>query len=290
MSFDGITFITRSGKSAHLGISEINPYVLTSGSPGRVRKVAEFLEEAEIIESGRGLVTVNGVYRGLEVSAASTGMGPASTMITLPEIIECALGDFMTILRLGTAGSLQPHVKAGHLHIPTSAIRDEGATQAIVGPEYPAAPDPELIPILLMAAEGNGYRLGENLWLGPVHTKDNLYFKESPGFSPRRAKLVVRLSSYREMGAVSSEMEFSVYCVLRDYYERKFGRRILVGGVMAVISDFKEEGRIDVGGVDMRRMEEDLIRIGLEALVILDRLRRGERVGLEEAVARILNR
>ena len=158
----------------------------------------------------------------------------------LPEIIEAAEGDLLTILRLGTAGSLQPYVRGGHLHIPTASIRDEGSSQAVIGLEFPATASPELIPILVLASERHGYRLGENLWLGPVHTKDNLYFRETPHFSPRRELLKQRLSAFREMGALSSEMEFSTYCILRDYYEGKIEKRILTGCILAVVNDFEE--------------------------------------------------
>ena len=190
MRFEGITFITSTGKSPVLEVEELNPYILTGGSPGRMKRAAEFLDNPETKETERGHIVVNGLYDGIPVSAVSIGMGPGSATIVLPEIIESARGEFIVILRLGTAGSLQPFVKKGHLHIPTASIRDEGTTQAVVGAEYPAAGNLELIPILVAAAEKRGYKLGENLWLGLTHSKDDLYFRESPWFSPRRSELI----------------------------------------------------------------------------------------------------
>ena len=290
MKFDGITFSTKTGKMAHLEIERLNPNILTAGSPKRMKMVAEFLEYAEVFESGRGHIIVNGAYKGLKISAISTGMGPASAMIILPEIIEAAEGELLTILRLGTAGSLQPYVRGGHLHIPTSSIRDESSSQAVIGLEFPATASPELIPIMILASEMHGYRLGENLWIGPVHTKDNLYFKETPHFSPRREFLKQRLSSFREMGALSSEMEFSAYCILRDYYEGKIDKRILTGCILAIVNNFEEsEDRIKIGEVDVSKLEKDMIKIGLETFHLLDKLRKGEPIELDKAILKMIS-
>ena len=290
MGFEGITFKTPTGRMAHLEVERLNPSILTAGSPSRIRRVADFLEEAEVFEGARGHVVVNGDYQGLKVSAISTGMGPASTMIILPEVIESAEDGLLTILRLGTSGSLQPYIGVGHLHIPTSCIRDESSSQAVIGLEFPAVASPELVPTLILASEKHGYRLGENLWIGPVHTKDNLYFRETPHFSPRRELLRERISSFKEMGALASEMEFSAYCILRDYYEAKLEKRILTGCILAVVSPYQEEeGRISVEEVDMPRLEEAMIRIGLEVFSLIDRLRRGEDIGLDKVVQKMIS-
>lgn len=289
MKFEGITFITPTGKMPVLEVDKLNPFILTGGSPERIEKVAKFLENAEVLRTKRGHAVVTGYYQGLPISAASIGMGPGSATIVLPEIIECIRGDFGVILRLGTSGALQPFVKKGHIHIPTCSIRDEGTTQAVIGLEYPAVTSPELIPILILAASKVGYRLGKNLWIGPVHTKDDLYFRETPRFSPRRDELRARLRSFKEMGVISSEMEFSAYCILRDYYERYLEKRILTGGLLSVISEPEEEGRIDVRGVDMNKMEEDMIKIGLEVFVLIDRLKEGEDIGLDQVILEMMS-
>jgi uridine phosphorylase len=294
MTFEGITFITPSGKMAVLEVDRLNPYVLTGGSAGRIEKVANFLKDAEIIRASRGHVVVNGTFENLKVSAVSIGMGPGSAAILLPEIIETAKGGFITIMRMGTCGGLQPYVRPGHFHIPTSSIRDEGTTQAVVGAEYPAIASPEMIPVMLLASQKHGYELGENLWIGPVITKDDLFFKQSPQFSPRRMELSSRHKSFREMGAISSEMEFSVYCILRDYYERYLTKRILVGCILAVLDQPAEEGRIDLRNVDLARgmeapeLEDSMIRIGLETFVLMNRLRKGEDIKLDETIRKMI--
>ncbi|MCF8884992.1 MAG: hypothetical protein QW655_01485 [Nitrososphaerota archaeon] len=285
-----ITFSTSSGKMNHLEISELSNYILTGGSAGRIKKVSEFILNPKVYVGRRGHVIVEGLYDGLKISAVSTGMGPSSCMVILPEIIESVKEDFMVILRIGTSGSLQEHVHAGHLHIPTSCVRDEGSTESIVGLEYPAVSSFELLPILVLAAEELGYSLNKNLWLGPVHTKDDLYFKERPEFSPRCKLLEARLESYRKMGVISSEMEFSTYCLLRDFYEASRGKKIkiLVGCILYVVSEYSPGEHITVEE-DPEKIDEILVKVGLKFFSILKKLMDGYDVGLDKIFRRFLS-
>lgn len=132
------TFDT-GAKSLHLEIEKANPYVLTAGSPGRIRRVAPFLEGSEIVESDRGHVTIHGMYKSMPVTAFSTGIGTPSVSATLPEIIEACDDDSMCILRIGTAGALQPELKKGDLCITTDTEIKESTSKTIMGPNYRGA-------------------------------------------------------------------------------------------------------------------------------------------------------
>lgn len=280
MKFENITFRTADGKAYHLEIDRINPNILTAGSPGRILKMVEYLKDAEIIEGDRKMTVVHGKYQGLPVSAFATGMGPASTAVVLPEALEVAEGP-ITMLRLGTSGSLQPFVKVGHMVISSGVVRDEMATRAAVGPEYPAVADPALVPIMAAAAEKHGYRLGEKLWVGIIHAKDDLYFVETPQFSPSTELMTAKLASYRRMGVLASEMEFSVYCIMRDFYEGRRDDRVMVGNLLAVIASAPEVEAITVSKEDKKRMEHDMIKIGLDTLLLVNRLREGKSVDID---------
>ena len=277
MKFEGITFKTADGKAYHLEIDRLNPNILTAGSSGRIRKIADYLDGVEVIEGDRKMTVVNGKYKGLPISALATGMGPASTAVVLPEALEIADGP-ITMLRLGTSGSLQPFVKVGHLVITSGVVRDEMATRAAVGPEYPAIADPELVPVMVAAAEKHGYELGKNLWVGIIHAKDDLYFVETPQFSPSTELMTAKLASYKRMGVLASEMEFSVYCIMRDFYEGRKKDRILVGNLLAVIASAPEEGAIAVSKENKKRMEKDMIETGLETLLMVNQLRSGKSI------------
>lgn len=57
-----ITFSTCSGKTAHLEVDKLGPYILAGGSAESIRKVAGYLEYSEVIIGKRGHVVVNGIY------------------------------------------------------------------------------------------------------------------------------------------------------------------------------------------------------------------------------------
>jgi len=280
VKFESITFRTADGKAYHLEIDRINPNILTAGSSGRILKMVEYLKDAEVIEGDRKMTVVHGKYQGLPVSAFATGMGPASTAVVLPEALEVAEGP-ITMLRLGTSGSLQPFVRVGHMVISSGVIRDEMTTRAAVGPEYPAVADPALVPIMVAEAEKHGYKLGEKSWVGIIHAKDDLYFVETPQFSPSTELMTAKLASYKRMGVLASEMEFSVYCIMRDFYEGRKEDRIMVGNLLAVIASAPEVEAIAVSKEDKKRMEHDIIKIGLDTLLMANQLRNGKDIGVD---------
>lgn len=252
------------GKSYHLQIDRINPCVLTAGSTGRIKRLAGYLQSPEIIEGDRGLVVVHGTFKGTPVSGVTTGMGPASCAIVLPEVFErMQEGGFL--LRIGTAGSLQPYVQHGHAVVATASIRDEDTTQALVGPEYPAIASHEFLPFLIRALESQGFLMGTSLWLGTVHSKSDLYFKETPHFSPRREELKRRLDSYQRMGALASEMELSVHFLMKDFYAQA-KKRILAGGILGIVAVAPDSGRVIPKEDTIGELENRLTRAGLEAL------------------------
>lgn len=284
-----ITFGTDDEREYHLDIDEINPNILSAGSPGRIKKVSNFLEHAEIEEGDRGLTVVHGEFQGMPVSAFATGMGPASAAITLPEVIEISEGP-ITMLRLGTAGALHTHVEPGDIVVPTGAIRDESTTSAVVGSEFPAFANPELLPIIVDVAERYGYKLGESLWTGTIHVKDDLYFKESPHHSPSREIMEPKMKSFRRMGAISSSMEFSVYSIMRDFYEGRREDKILVGGLLAIIARALEGEHVKVDEKVKEELEEDIIEIGLDVLKSTRGLmdERGTDIDFERIIGKML--
>ncbi|KXA88635.1 hypothetical protein AKJ57_06560 [candidate division MSBL1 archaeon SCGC-AAA259A05] len=76
-----ITFRTEGGDKYHLEIDRLSPNILSAGSPGRVEKIADFLENVEFQEGSRKMTVVHGKYKDMPVSAFPTGMGPASAAI-----------------------------------------------------------------------------------------------------------------------------------------------------------------------------------------------------------------
>ena len=127
-------------KQYHIGLKkgEIGRYVILPGDPGRVPKIAEYLDDAMEVAFKREYRTFTGTVDGIKVSVTSTGIGCPSTAIAVEELIKCGAEVF---IRVGTSGSLQPEVGVGDLAVSTAAVREEGTSKQYVPVTYPAVAD-----------------------------------------------------------------------------------------------------------------------------------------------------
>ncbi len=102
---------------------EIAPTVLLPGDPLRAQWIAEtFLEDVFCYNKVRGMLGYTGQYKGKPVSVQGGGMGIPSNLIYCHELIT-AYG-VKRILRVGTAGSYQPHVQLQDIVLAMSASTD----------------------------------------------------------------------------------------------------------------------------------------------------------------------
>ncbi|MBI2549299.1 hypothetical protein HYW21_08170 [Candidatus Woesearchaeota archaeon] len=242
----------------HLEITSAHPSILTAGNPGRIRKIARYLDSPELIESDRGL-TVHGRYRSLPITAFSTGMGPASVSITMPEVIEACDADSMVILRLGTAGGLQPYLNIGDFVITTTVQRAESTSDKIMGPGYEAVASQDLTDTLLTVARSVKADF-QQVYAGKTRVTDDIYWD-------------ARASKTRDPdGALAVSMEASVIFALRDWYNQHDGRNIRAGELL-VISDNVMASTPHVDGTEFLKRKETVedaqIRVGLETLLRL---------------------
>lgn len=275
----------KNGRCFHTGLKrgEVYPHVLVVGPPGRVRKTALHLKNPVPIGGGedRGIVSINGYYKGVPVTVLNHDMGAASASIIVREVIDSI--DFKerskaTIIRIGSCGSLQGYVEVGDIVISTGCVRDDGTTQLLIHSEYPSVPSIKTTLSLVLAAKKIGYKVGENMHVGITHAKSELYGFESPRLSAMPREMEERLKSFERMGVLATEMEFPVLAILGDLYNAEQHRTgssysIDTGCALLVVSPFKVEGE----PVEFREpSQEDLIRVGLEALDIKRKLDDGE--------------
>lgn len=84
--------------------------VLMPGDPLRAKFIAEtFLEDAVLVNNVRGVQGYTGTYKGKKVSVMASGMGMPSMGIYSYELFN--FYDVKNIIRIGTAGALQPGFK-----------------------------------------------------------------------------------------------------------------------------------------------------------------------------------
>lgn len=96
----------------HIGAKpgDIAETVLLPGDPYRARWAAEtFLENPRCINEVRGMLGFTGTWNGHPVTIHGSGMGMPSLSIYVNEMIR----DYgaKTLIRIGSAGGMQPHVK-----------------------------------------------------------------------------------------------------------------------------------------------------------------------------------
>ena len=128
---------------------------LMSGDPGRSELIAmEHLSEGRELSRHRGLDNFLALLPGgAPVVCATSGMGAPSMSIVVNELVQVGI---RCIIRVGTCGSIQPHVRVGDVVISSGALCRQGAANDIAPPEFPAAADPFLTVALSEVATGAG--------------------------------------------------------------------------------------------------------------------------------------
>lgn len=162
----------------HIGAKpgDIAETVLLPGDPYRARWAAEtFLKDAVLVNEVRGMLAYTGTWKGHRVTIHSTGMGMPSLSIYVNELIR----DYgaQTLIRIGSAGALQQHVKVRDVVLAMAACT-AGSPSRTIFKELNFAPTADFG--LLKAAwdAGQGLlkgRSGVSLHAGAVHSSDTFY-------------------------------------------------------------------------------------------------------------------
>ncbi|MEM0007198.1 MAG: nucleoside phosphorylase [Candidatus Bathyarchaeia archaeon] len=240
-----------SGKQYHIacGKGDLAEYLLVPGDPDRVPKIAKFWDSAREVSCHREFRSFTGTYKGVLISAISSGIGPACMAIVVNE--ASAIG-VHTFIRVGSSGAIQRDIECGDLVISSAAVRLDGTSICYIMPEYPATASYEVLLALIEAAESLGIN---NYHVGVTATTSDFYAGQN---RPTKTKTANILQVLREAGVLNFEMETATLYTLANLY----GLR--AGAVCAIYAnrctgDFKPgEG------------EENAIKVANEAVKILN--------------------
>jgi uridine phosphorylase len=188
----------------HLGdVQTSATAAIITGDPDRVPLLASALgPDARPLTQNRGFVSMevsDGLGPGGPILVVSTGIGGPATAIVADELWHLGITD---IIRIGTCGSMQRHVRPGHLVISSGAVRDEGTSNQYMPAEVPAVPDPTLLVALVTAARDQGVIHH----VGITHSKD-AYSVERPFGMPMSAAWSERWNVLKSIGVLATEME-----------------------------------------------------------------------------------
>jgi purine-nucleoside phosphorylase len=152
----------------HGDIAEI---VLLPGDPLRAKLIAErFFENPVCYNEVRGMFGFTGTYKGHRVSVQGTGMGIPSLSIYAHELMT-AYGA-KTLVRVGTCGSLQPHVGLRELVLAQAASTDSSVVQGrFKGMNFCPTADFDLLRKAYESAMKHGFKVH----VGNIFSTDTFY-------------------------------------------------------------------------------------------------------------------
>lgn len=147
---------------------EIAETVFLTGDPLRAEHVAQnHLTRVSCINKVRGMLGFTGEYQGKKVTVHGVGMGMPSMAIYATELIR----DYgvKQLIRLGTAGALQPQLKLGDFILAISACTDSKMNEKTFGCI-------NFTPVAHYALLKKAEELFSNkAYVGPVLTTDTFY-------------------------------------------------------------------------------------------------------------------
>ena len=212
---------------------------LLSGDPGRSELIAtQHLAGSHELARNRGLdAFVAELPGGRPVVCATSGMGAPSMSIVVNELVQAGI---TTIVRIGTSGSIQDHVRAGHVVIGSGALTNQGAADDIAPPQFPAAADPFLTVALARAAAA----LGVTHHVGVMASTDTFFEGQERSASSANPHLLRRLrgmiDEYRDLNVLSFEMEAGTLFKMGLVYG------FAAGCVVGIVAQRTEDERPDL--------------------------------------------
>ncbi len=182
--------------SIHIGAKQgqIAPTVLLPGDPMRAKYFAEtMLQDVFCFNEVRGMLGFTGHYGDKRVSVMGSGMGIPTLSIYVHELVsEYAV---KTLIRVGTCGAFQPHLKIGDIVLPMSSSTNSHINKLrFEGMDYAPTASFNLLLKAYEAAKERGVRV----YVGGMFSSDTFY-NDDPDWWKKWA----------EYGALVCEMETS---------------------------------------------------------------------------------
>lgn len=210
---------------------EIASTVLMPGDPLRAKFIAEnFLDNVKQFNKTRGMLGFTGYYKGKKVSVMGSGMGIPSSMIYYNELF--AFYDVDTIIRIGTAGSMQEDIKLHDIVIATSACSESSINDNLFA-NINFSPTPDFD--LLLKAYNKSNELSYATHCGQVHSSDQFYNKLPDGV----------FDNLRKYGVLCVEMEtYGLYMTARKYGKKALGIFTISDSLVEEVADSAENREI----------------------------------------------
>ncbi len=240
---------------AHIRLSKEDSakYAILPGDPGRIDHIKSYLTDVTELAYNREMRSICGCYNGIKVLAVSTGMGGASTGITVEELHNIGV-EYM--IRIGSCGALDSRMRLGDLLIVNGAVRDEGTSKAYVESIYPAIPDTELLISVIQAAK----ECSVSYYIGTARSHDSFYID--------REEEICKYWSKK--GIMGSDMETAALFTIGSL--RGVKTASILNTVVEYEGNLKEEINHYVDGESsMKQGEKNEILVALETIWLTEK-------------------
>jgi 5'-methylthioadenosine phosphorylase/purine-nucleoside phosphorylase len=215
------------------------PAVLCPGDPRRAEYIANtFFDAPRLVNEERGMLGYTGTFEGRPISVQATGMGCPSAAIVYEELIMLGAE---RLIRVGTAGALQPSMQMADVVIAVSSTPQDQTALSYVGGE-PHAPTADwmLVEKAVAAVRDEGLPFH----VGPIVSSDVFYDRDT-----------TKHERWAERGHYAVEMEASVLYTIAAL------RKVSSLAVLAV-SDYLYTGQFE-------RVGEDELRVGVDRMTVV---------------------
>ena len=245
---------------------DVSEYVVISGDPWRVEKMAKYLDDARHIAFSREYNTYTGMYKGVRITISSTGMGSASAVEMLEELNECGA---KVLVRMGTAGPTEDDDFAKFV-IATAGMANDSVSIKYAPENYPIVVNPKLVECIEQSVQESGYPFVS----GIVKSYDGGFARTSiTEFGAYRRSMIFDLPSFEDEYKTNKYLGI----VFEDFESAPL---IKVGSLMGIMvgtlcmTTVIRDRLKKVLHTDKERyneMEEALCRLSLDSLVIFDK-------------------
>ena len=169
----------------HIGAQpeDIADIVLLPGDPCRAKWAAEtFLDAPKLVNEVRGMLGFTGTYKGAPVTIHGSGMGMPSLSIYANELIR----DYgaKTLIRIGSCGGMQPHVKLRDIIIAMTASSLSTPSSGMFK-ELNFAPCADYCLLSAAVAAARGKDVG--LHVGGIYSSD-VFYDERPDLNEQMVR------------------------------------------------------------------------------------------------------
>lgn len=226
-----------------LGLKQdsLGPYALIPGPKERSDLILKTVTDAQKNFTFLDYEMHTGILDGKRVTVGNGGRYAPDTAITTE--ILCGAGA-ESLIRVGSCGSLQEHIKIGDLVIVTGAVRGDGTSRYYVAENFSTLAHPDIVKALQQAAKS----LGVRCHLGWIFTTDAL-FQETP-------ELIWQLN---QQNVSSIDMVTSTFLTISQVR----GKR---GGAVLAVSDECLYGKFGFRDPAFYAAEQNTIEVARKAL------------------------